>query len=66
MARNDIARVIDRMPGERDNPHVAERVLNSIKAPGGVFLEHCLAALLDVSDLRNPRKRQLRLCINLI
>ena len=27
VARNDIAQVIDRLPGERDNPHVAERVL---------------------------------------
>jgi hypothetical protein len=39
--------VIDRLPGERENPHVAERVPTQLQAPGGVLQEHCLAALLD-------------------
>jgi hypothetical protein len=47
VARNDIAQVIDRLPGERENPHVAERVSTQLQAPGGVLQEHCLAALLD-------------------
>jgi hypothetical protein len=47
VARNDIAQVIDRLPGERENPHVAERVSTQLQAPGGVLQEYCLAALLD-------------------
>jgi hypothetical protein len=60
VARNDIAQVIDRLPGERENPHVAERVLTQSRRQV-VFCKNTAWLTPSMSDLRNPRK--LSMCL---